>query len=235
VEARAVDTCRWRSSSNVSAGLREACEGGGHARPAGLREACEGGGHARPVPVLDRHSMITATAAPDAPPALVAATQAVRRVIGGVDPDKDLSEDAIVHRFAGRVSQEKATPLVAVAGLTHLEGAIAQAEDELRMIWATWDDEDARDATPLPLTGRLELYKQSAAPQPCRTGAFRAKRQRMGGCVPLLLLVRCNSEPRSVVGSCNPAYALKSDRSIENDRRPVSPGLSPGLRGEPES
>ena len=39
-------------------------------------------------------------------------------------------------------------------------------------------------------------------------------------------------ELRWVVGSCNPAYALKSDRFIENDRRPVGPGLSPGQRRE---
>ena len=150
----------------------------------------------RPVPVLDRHSMSRATATPDAPPALVAATHAVRRLIVAVDlngsvhgwcveaslilgwmlrqqglpaemrscsaegdphwcitsgngildptsgqwgeepllvfregssddwygPGRegpaDISEDAIVHRFAGRISHEEATPLLAVAGLT---------------------------------------------------------------------------------------------------------------------
>jgi hypothetical protein len=65
----------------------------------------------------------------------------------------DISEDKIVRRFALWVSPETATPLLAVAGLTHLEGAIAHAEDELRMIWATWDDEDAGDATPPPSVG----------------------------------------------------------------------------------
>jgi hypothetical protein len=46
----------------------------------------------------------------------------------GSIPTKTSPGDAIVDRSAGRVSQEIATPLVAVAGLTHLEGAIAQAE-----------------------------------------------------------------------------------------------------------
>lgn len=116
--------------------------------------------------------MITATAAPDAPPALVAATQAVRRVIGGVDPDEDICEDAIVHRFAGRVSQEKATPLRAVAGLTHLEGAIAHAEYELRMIWATWDDEDARDATPPVCRGGLSCTSKVRPPSRAELALF---------------------------------------------------------------
>jgi uncharacterized BrkB/YihY/UPF0761 family membrane protein len=45
----------------------------------------------------------------------------------------------IVHRFVGRVSQEKATPLLAVARLTHLEGGDRPGrnelrEDELRML-----------------------------------------------------------------------------------------------------
>lgn len=175
--------------------------------------------------------MITATAAPDAPPALVAATQAVRRIIVAADPDgrvhgrcveaslilgwmllqegipaemrscsvegdphwcirsgdwildptsgqwgeepllvfregssddwygpgrqgpADISKDEIVHRFALWVSPETATPLLALAGLTHLEGAIEQASDELRMIRATEYPEDAEDATPPPSVG----------------------------------------------------------------------------------
>ena len=102
----------------------------------------------------------------------------------------DISEDAIVHNFAGWVSQEQATPLLAVAGLAHLEGAIAQAEDELREIWATWDDEDAGDATPPPLSGRLEFNERVRPPalpnQPRQPGDVRTNNRvrRLSSAVP---------------------------------------------------
>jgi hypothetical protein len=65
----------------------------------------------------------------------------------------DIAEGEIVHRFVGRVSQEKATPLLAVARLTHLErgdrpGRNELREDELRMLRATEYPEDAGSATP---------------------------------------------------------------------------------------
>jgi hypothetical protein len=175
--------------------------------------------------------MIRATAAPDAPPTLVAATQAVRRLIVAVSLDgrvhgwcveaslilgwmllqqglpaemrscsaegsphwcirsgdwildptsgqwgeepllvfregssddwygpgwggpADISEDEIVHRFALMLSPETAAPLLALAGLTHLEGAIEQASDELRMIRAAEYPDEAGDATPPPSVG----------------------------------------------------------------------------------
>ena len=65
----------------------------------------------------------------------------------------DISEDRIVHRFALMRSPEEATLLLALAGLTHLEGAIEQAADELRMIRATECPEDAGGAIPPPSVG----------------------------------------------------------------------------------
>jgi hypothetical protein len=65
----------------------------------------------------------------------------------------DISEDEIVHRFALMRSPETAAPLLALAGLTHLEDAIEQASDELRMIRAADYPEDAEDATPPPSVG----------------------------------------------------------------------------------